>query len=44
VGESQPSADCGTGMPRAKEISCLAPDRKVEVELKYVDTVKVTRR
>jgi len=44
VGEAQPSTDCAANMPRAKAISCLAPDRKVEVQLKYVDTVKVSAR
>jgi outer membrane protein OmpA-like peptidoglycan-associated protein len=35
VGDTQASADCGGKMKRAKKVSCLVTDRKVEVEVVY---------
>lgn len=35
LGESSPVTNCTTNAPRAQQIACLAPDRRVELELVY---------
>lgn len=34
-GESHPSTQCDKGLKRSALIKCLAPDRKVEIEIQY---------
>jgi OOP family OmpA-OmpF porin len=34
LGKSAPKADCAAELPRAEAISCLAADRRVEIEIK----------
>lgn len=40
VGKSKPTANCSNKLSRNDLIACLAPDRKVEVEINYVKTKK----
>ena len=40
LGESRPVTSCPTNEPRREQISCLSPDRRVEIELTYVDHVR----
>lgn len=39
VGESQSNTPCPENASREQRIACLSPDRKVEVEVIYVDTL-----
>lgn len=41
LGESHPVTSCPTNAPKAQQIACLSPDRRVELELVY--TKDVTR-
>lgn len=38
VGESQSTTSCDSSMSREQQISCLSPDRRVEVEIQYHTT------
>jgi len=38
LGESTPVTSCDTSLPREREIECLSPDRRVEVEIQYIRT------
>ncbi len=43
VGKSEPKAECQAGMQRPEMISCLQPDRRVEVQIVYhAETAEVT--
>jgi OOP family OmpA-OmpF porin len=42
-GEAQPISNCGTDMNRTKTISCLSPDRRVEIDVRYTETRPITR-
>lgn len=35
LGESQPVTHCADSLPHAQKVACLAPDRRVELELVY---------
>lgn len=41
VGEAQPTASCDGSVPRDEQIACLSPDRRVEIEIQYLDTKRV---
>ena len=41
VGKSRPTANCSNKLSRNDLIACLAPDRKVEVEINYVKGKKM---
>lgn len=43
LGETQSVTVCDTSLPRNQEIACLSPDRRVEVEVQYLDTYRVTQ-
>lgn len=38
AGETSPMAQCDPTMPRSQEIECLSPDRRVELEIQYLNT------
>lgn len=38
LGKSDPVTSCERSLPREQEIACLAPDRRVEIEIEYLDT------
>lgn len=42
VGESEPSTNCDASLPKSREIACLAPDRRVEIEVQYVTQHQLT--
>ncbi len=42
LGEAQPTTTCDPALSRNQQINCLSPDRRVEVELKYLDTERVS--
>lgn len=41
LGESVSVTSCDPSLERGQEIACLSPDRRVEVEIKYLDTARV---
>ena len=43
VGKTKPSAQCSGKMAHNDLVSCLSPDRKVEVEVNYVKTKKIRK-
>lgn len=42
LGESRPTADCAKSLSRSEQISCLSPDRRVEIEVLYTKTKRVS--
>jgi outer membrane protein OmpA-like peptidoglycan-associated protein len=43
-GKDRPSAKCDADLAREDMIACLQPDRRVEVEVNYVKTVKTSAK
>lgn len=43
LGESKSVTNCDTTMPRANQIACLSADRRVEVEVQYLDAQRLSR-
>ncbi len=42
MGENRPTTSCPTDAARNSQIACLSPDRRVEIELTYVDRMRLT--
>lgn len=41
-GDTRPVTSCPTTAPRNSQIACLSPDRRVDIELTYVDRYQVS--
>lgn len=42
MGETRSVTNCATDVVRSAEIACLSPDRRVEIQLTYVDRSQVS--